>query len=106
MLSRLDGERKKEILNKAAYYFLKIGESEQAVLSGMKAMAYTVVEIAVEKEAVKLAQEGRQATVSQWIHFLEPVSERLGEPVPVRNKPVLSSVRRGRESGRIPAPCG
>lgn len=78
LLSRLDGERKKEILNKAAYYFLKIGESEQAVLYGMKAMAYTVVEIAVEKEAVKLAQEGRQATVSQWIHFLEPVSERLG----------------------------
>lgn len=78
LLSRLNSERKKEILNKAAYFLLKDGETEQAVYYGMKAMTYSVVEIAVEKEAVKLAQEGRQATVSQWIHFLEPVSDKLG----------------------------
>ena len=78
LLSRLERNRKEEIFTKAAQYFLRIGEMEQAVIYGMKSMSFSVVELAFEKVAVRLVQEGRQATVSQWIHFLEPAADSLG----------------------------
>ncbi|MFR5602535.1 MAG: hypothetical protein ACLTKI_09445, partial [Lachnospiraceae bacterium] len=77
--SRLSEERKTKIWCRAAEYFLRIGEIEQAMYYSMLGKAYDVAEIVMERESARFLQEGKTSTVKQWVQFLEPEKERMGE---------------------------
>ncbi len=78
--SRLPENQKNDVLSKAAQYFLKKGEVDQAVTYAMRCGAYEVVSVAVERDAEQMLQQGRRGTLKVWIDYLEPYKEYLDAP--------------------------
>lgn len=76
--SKLTEARKKEVLERAARYSLRMGEVEQAVQYSISGRVYDVAEAAVEREVIRFIQEGKLTTVKAWVQFLEPERHRLG----------------------------
>ena len=72
--------QKKTVLSRAAQYFLRMGETDQAVVCAMEGGSFEIVAAAVEMQTESMLRQGRQSSLRQWIQYLEPYQGNLNAP--------------------------
>ena len=77
---RIDPGQKKTVLSRAAQYFLRMGETDQAVVCAMEGGSFEIVAAAVEMQTESMLRQGRQSSLHQWIQYLEPYQGNLNAP--------------------------